>query len=260
MLISNAQAVLESIRTGSGKVLYVQTGRTNQRIDAIIRAAKARHIAIQTVSADELNAMVGERHRGVVLDTNAATGEAARRKGRGASSAGSEAVIGTSVPYEEWLKDFAESTAMLVFLDGITDPHNLGAILRSADIFQADAVVIPNRRSAAITSTVVEISSGASHYVRLFQVTNLNRAVQQAQKEGFWIYGADMNGTAASEIDLRGKVGLIMGSEGFGLHQQTTKLCDGIVSIPMRGNVDSLNVSVAAGVLMYEVRRQHGWK
>jgi len=150
------------------------------------------------------------------------------------------------------------SDALVVVLDGITDPHNYGAILRSCDQFGADLVIVGNRRSAKDAEVVSKTSAGAVSWVPLAFVPNLVRSVELLKEAGFWVYGADMRGEAVYEKDLTGRVVLIMGSEGSGLSRLLKETCDGMVAIPTSGKVDSLNVSVAAGVLLYEARRQRG--
>jgi 23S rRNA (guanosine2251-2'-O)-methyltransferase len=159
--------------------------------------------------------------------------------------------------YHEYLEDFdRRQEALVLLLDEITDPQNLGAILRSADLFNVDLVVIPQRRSAHETAAVKVASAGASAYVPTVTVTNLARTMEELKQAGFWIYGAQAGGEAAEKVRLSGKLALVMGSEGKGLRRLVSEGCDGFVSIPMGGHIDSLNVSVAAGILLYEVRRQ----
>ena len=146
-------------------------------------------------------------------------------------------------------------------LDGVTDPHNIGAILRSCDQFGIDVLVVPERRSASPlqdSQTIARTSAGASAWVPTATVTNLVRTVEQLKEAGFWIFGADANGTPAPETQFPGRTCLIMGSEGSGISRLLARSCDTIVSIPTCGKIDSLNVSVAAGVLLYErYRQQH---
>jgi len=158
------------------------------------------------------------------------------------------------------LKGIAGQAALVLLLDGITDPHNFGAILRTADQFQADAVLVTQRRAAHETQTVVKTSSGASSYVTLVTVPNLRQAVETLKENEFWVYGADVSGTEASAVNLQGRVALILGSEGKGMRTLVRESCDGLVRIPAGGHVDSFNVSVAAGILLYEVRRQQGFR
>lgn len=144
-----------------------------------------------------------------------------------------------------------------MILDGITDPHNLGAILRSADQFGADLVLIPERRAVQANETVVKVSSGAAQYVPVAVVTNLTREIKTLKDNGFWIYGADMNGDSSYSEKFASRTCIVMGSEGDGISTLVRRNCDYIVSIPMQGHIDSLNVSVAAGILMYEFRREN---
>jgi len=145
--------------------------------------------------------------------------------------------------------------AVVLVLDSITDPHNLGAILRSCDLFNVDLVITGQKRSASVNETVLRISSGAARYVNMATVTNLNRELQTLKDTGFWVYGADMSGTSSYKTKFAPRSVIVMGSEGNGLSRLVSSNCDEIVSIPMSGHIDSLNVSVAAGILLYEVRR-----
>lgn len=148
----------------------------------------------------------------------------------------------------------------LVILDQIEDPHNLGAIIRSAESFGFDGVVIPERRSASVTSTVYKTSAGAINNIKVYRVKNLTRSIKDLKDKGFWIYG--LAGEAESSIDkadLTGKVGLVVGNEGSGISRLVRDNCDMLVNIPMLGRVNSLNASVAAGISMYELLRQNGF-
>ncbi|MBN2535106.1 MAG: 23S rRNA (guanosine(2251)-2'-O)-methyltransferase RlmB [Spirochaetales bacterium] len=148
--------------------------------------------------------------------------------------------------------------ALILILDGITDPHNYGAILRSADQFGVDIVIIPDRKSAKDTRTVSVTSAGASSYIIQVPVPNLSRAIDFLKDKGFWVYGADLHGNPVNHIDLKGKIALVVGSEGKGIRRLVMEKCDVCVMIPTCGHVDSLNVSVATGILLYEIRRQQG--
>ena len=164
-----------------------------------------------------------------------------------------------SIDLDSYLENLNSENAFVIILDGITDPHNLGAIIRSSDQFYADMVLIPSRNSAKDNATVSKTSAGADNYVNINVVTNISRAMDQLKKAGFWIYGADMNGNSINKTNLTGRVVLVMGSEGKGLRELTRTRCDNLISIPAKGNVDSLNVSVAAGIMMYEIRRQQNF-
>ncbi|MDI6706479.1 MAG: 23S rRNA (guanosine(2251)-2'-O)-methyltransferase RlmB [Bacillota bacterium] len=144
---------------------------------------------------------------------------------------------------------------LVIILDKITDPHNLGAIIRTANCCGAHAVIIPRRNSAGVNSTVIKASAGAVEHIPVVQVTNLVRAIEELKGMGLWIAGADMEGESMYNADLKGALGLVIGSEGKGISRLVKGKCDFIVSIPMKGEISSLNASVAAGVLMYEILR-----
>lgn len=157
------------------------------------------------------------------------------------------------------LSDFIKSienreTVRVFILDSITDPHNFGAILRSADQFDMDLVITRNKRSAKENDTVAQTSAGAINYVNILSTVNLNTTIDELKRHGFWVFGADIQGTPLPQAKLDGRIAIVMGSEGKGLSRLTADKCDSKVTIPTFGNVDSLNVSVAAAVLMYEIR------
>lgn len=157
---------------------------------------------------------------------------------------------------EDCVKELAmKETGLVLILDSITDPHNVGAIIRSADQFGVDLVILPEHRGSTDFEVIARTSAGASSWVNIVLVPNLVRAVEQLKEAGFWIYGADSGGTAAPKLDIAKKTALVMGSEGTGMARLLRQKCDTIVSIPTQGKLDSLNVSVAAGILLYEIRR-----
>jgi 23S rRNA (guanosine2251-2'-O)-methyltransferase len=163
-----------------------------------------------------------------------------------------------NISLEEFLTDLEEGAPVLtLILDDITDPHNYGAILRSCDQFGVDLVLSRNRRNAKHADVISKTSAGTIAWVPQAETPNLVRAAEQLKDAGFWIYGADMAGETVYTKDLRGRVALVLGSEGAGISRLLRDCCDGMVSIPSMGKIDSLNVSVAAGVLLYEVRRQN---
>jgi 23S rRNA (guanosine2251-2'-O)-methyltransferase len=177
-------------------------------------------------------------HRGLVLEV----------------SGGGETSVFSFDSFLESLGD--KKKVLAVMLDEITDPHNFGAILRSCDQFGADIVITRNKRSAKHADVVAKTSAGASAWVPSVEVANLPRAVEQLKEAGFWVYGADMTGKAVYDTVLSGRVCVILGGEGAGLSRLLAEKCDALVSIPSLGRIDSLNVSVAAGVVLYEVIRQ----
>ncbi|MFN7924153.1 MAG: 23S rRNA (guanosine(2251)-2'-O)-methyltransferase RlmB [Bryobacteraceae bacterium] len=157
------------------------------------------------------------------------------------------------------VEDIADSVRLVVALDGVEDPHNLGAILRTAHAAGAGAVLIPERRAASVTGVVAKAAAGALEHVPLVRVTNLNRALESLKKRGYWIYGLDERGAEDyDKIEYNVPTVIVAGGEGKGLHQLTREHCDGVVRIPMAGAIASLNVSVAVGVALFEWRRRFG--
>lgn len=238
-------AIEEALKkAGMGSTLYIQRNG-GERIQSLEREALLTgKVAVKKLSKEELSRMmIGVDLRGALLDMQGPR--------RGASRL-------TETTVDEFLHSLnEESGAMVLILDGITDPHNLGAILRSADQFGVDLVLIPERRSVQANETVVKVSSGAAQYVPVAVVTNLTREIKALKDNGFWIYGADMSGDNSYTEKFAPRTAIVMGSEGDGISSLVKKNCDCIVSIPMRGHIDSLNVSVAAGILMYEFRRNN---
>lgn len=213
-------------------------GKKNARTTALVALAKEQRVAVRDTTDAELTKLAaGREQRGAILVLPEG------RKTR-------------EVTLETFLDEFDGETGLVVLLDGVTDPQNYGAVLRSADQFSADLVVIPARRSASDTPAVSAASAGAVAWVPHAVVPNLTRALEMLKAKDFWIYGADMNGTPAPEAKLTGRVALVLGSEGKGLSRLVKENCDVVVSIPTTGKLDSLNVSVSAGILMYEIRRQ----
>ena len=145
---------------------------------------------------------------------------------------------------------------MFVVLDEVLDPHNLGSVIRVAECAGATGVIIPNRRSATVNETVVRTSAGATAYMPVIKVSNLNQAIEEMKKQNIWVYAADMDGAQMHKTNLKGDIALVVGGEGTGVKALTKKLCDGVISIPMFGKVNSLNASVSAGIVLYEAVRQ----
>ncbi len=175
-----------------------------------------------------------------------------------AGSAAHQGVValGAAMQYAE-LEDVAERAHMLVVLDGVEDPHNLGAVIRTAHAAGADAVVVPERRAAGLTETVAKAAAGALEYLPVARVTNVNRALEDLKKRGFWIYGVDERGDQDYDrMDYAERAALVFGAEGKGLHQMVRQHCDVLLRIPMAGKISSLNVSVAAGVVLFEWKRR----
>ena len=239
-IIEGRNAVLEAFRAGKTiDKLYVQEGIKDGPVQSIIREAKKQDTIVNFVSRERLNKMSQEgRHQGVIA--HAAAYEYAE--------------------VEDILKAAEEKgePPFIFLLDGIEDPHNLGAIIRTANLAGAHGVIIPKRRSVSITETVAKTSAGAVEYMPRARVTNMARTIEQLQEAGLWIAARDMDGDTLTEADLKGPIGIVIGSEGFGVSRLVREKCDFIVSIPMRGRITSLNASNAASILMYEIVRQRG--
>lgn len=219
--------------------LLVQSGRHDQRMTELLSLAEAHDISRNTLSRVKLEELVGEHsvHQGVV----------ARCKPMAAWT-------------EKDLMDCIEASTdrvVILILDGVQDPHNLGACLRSANAFGVTAVIAPKDRAVALTDVVRKVSCGAADQTPFIAVTNLNRVIKNLQEAGVWFVGLDSEATLSlSEVDLKGNIGIVMGGEGQGLRRLTREICDYLAKIPMRGTVESLNVSVATGVALYETQRQ----
>jgi 23S rRNA (guanosine2251-2'-O)-methyltransferase len=214
----------------------VAPGRGDARIQNLVRLCRASGVPVRSVPRDQLTRLAGTaHHQGVVAIT------AEKRYS----------------DLEDLLAHRRGQYAFLVVLDGIEDPHNLGAIIRTAEGAGSDGIVIPDRRAAGVTATVVKASAGASEHLPIAKVTNIGRAVEELKSRNVWTVGLDERGTKVyHELDYKMDCALVLGAEGHGLHEQIRKKCDFLVSIPMLGKVASLNVSVAGAVVMYEVARQ----
>ena len=237
-------AIEEALKKApAGSTLYLARGAGKAVATLEREAMLTGKVAIRKLSREELSRMLPDSDvRDAILDLGGPRRGASRLK-------------------ETTVKEFCASLkegqgALVLILDGITDPHNLGAILRSADQFGVDLVIIPERRSVQANETVVKVSSGAAQYVPLSVVTNLSREIDKFKDNGFWIYAADMNGESSYKEKFAERTLLVMGSEGAGISQIVRKNSDYIVSIPMRGHIDSLNVSVATGILLYQYRAE----
>ena len=219
-------------------LLLALESRDDARMRQVLELAQKANVPVRRVARAELDELVpGVSHQGVVAET------------------GSAPAIG-----EKDLVDFLDGLqrpAFLLILDGVQDPHNLGACLRTADAAGVDAVILPRDRSAPLNATVRKVACGAAESVPVVRVTNLARVIRAVRDRGIWIYGAA--GEAESslyETDLSGPLALVLGGEGRGLRRLTREHCDGLVAIPLDGSVSSLNVSVATGVCLFEARRQ----
>ena len=236
--VEGRNAVLEAFRSGKAvDKLFVLERCEDGPVRTILREAKKHDTMVKFVKKERLDQMSETgKHQGVIAMTAAYTYaevedilEAAREKGE---------------------------PPFLLLLDNIEDPHNLGAIIRTANLAGAHGVIIPKNRAVGLTATVARTSAGALHYTPVAKVTNLARTIEELKKQGMWFVCADMGGTQMYDLDLKGSIGLVIGNEGEGVSKLVREKCDFIASIPMQGDIDSLNASVAAGVLAYEIVRQ----
>jgi 23S rRNA (guanosine2251-2'-O)-methyltransferase len=221
-------------RPDSVRAIYVAAARRDPRARELIARAEAARCAVHRVDDEHLAKLAGNAsHQGVVATVDAAY---------------------PHVTLDDVLDALAEP-ALLLVLDGVTDPHNLGACLRNADAFGAHALIVPKDRAVGITATAAKAASGAVDTVPLVTVTNLARALRELKSKGVWILGAEAGGESLFDADLSGPVAWVLGAEGAGLRRLTREHCDRLVGIPLAGSVESLNVSVASGVCLFATRR-----
>lgn len=237
--VEGRNSVLELLESDNDiNKLYVQSGEKHGAIIKIIAKAKEKKVVISEIDKNKLDQM-SETHN-------------------------HQGVIAIVPPYNyssvEEILELAKSKdekPFVIICDGIEDPHNLGSIIRTAECVGAHGVIIPKRRSAAVNATVNKTSAGAVAYVKVARVTNLNDTIKELQDNGVWIYGTDMDGTDNyNEVKYDSGVGIVVGSEGFGMSRLVKENCDFLVRIPMAGKINSLNASVSASIVMYEVMNQ----
>lgn len=237
-MIEGRNAVLEAFRSGKPiDKLYVLDGCQDGPVRTIVREARKHDTLIRFVEKERLSQMSATgKHQGVIA-------------------------LAAAYEYSE-VEDMLElarergEDPFLILLDNIEDPHNLGAIIRTANLAGAHGVIIPKRRAVGLTATVAKTSAGALNYTPVAKVTNMTRTMEELKEKGLWFVCADMGGSSMYDLNLKGPIGLVIGNEGEGVSRLVKDHCDYIASIPMKGDIDSLNASVAAGVLAYEIVRQ----
>lgn len=237
-IIVGRNPIREAVKNGRElERILVQRGELSGSAREIVAKARERHIVVQEVDKARLDAIY-PNHQGMIAYASAAS-------------------------YSTVDDMFADAEAkgekpFLIVLDGITDPHNLGAIIRTAECVGAHGVIIQQRRSVGLTPAAVKAAAGAAEYMKVAKVVNITRTLAELKERGVWVIGADMDGQKLSETDLTGATALVIGAEGEGISRLVKDECDLTVALPMRGHIDSLNASVAAGVLMYAVRTARG--
>ena len=240
--LTGANGVAEAIKHGRGR-LYI--ARKSKRIEDLVDMAKRYGVPWKKISEPELKSIVKNmEHRGFALEVEG------RPRGQKLHTLDDLFSMSNAV-----------QTSLVLVLDGISDPGNLGAILRAADQFAADAVIVPRRRSVGReANSLSRTSSGAVEWVPLLEAANTDRCLRDLKQNGYWVWGADMSGKPAHGVNLKGRSAIVMGREGEGLHRLVRENCDGLIRIPTGGRLDSLNVAAAAAILMYEMRRQGGFE
>lgn len=234
-IVYGVHAVTESLQANTGNKLYVQDDLRGKNVEKIKDLAAEKKVSISWSPKKTLNEMTENGiHQGFVL--------------RVSEFAYSE--LSTILE-----KADQEDNPLVLILDGLTDPHNLGSILRTADATKVAGVIIPKHRAVGVTPVVSKTSTGAVEHVPIARVANLSQTLDKLKEEGFWIFGTDMNGTPSHKWNTSGKLALIIGNEGKGISANIKKQVDEMITIPMDGHVQSLNASVAAAILMYEVFR-----
>lgn len=234
-LIGGRNSVAESLRAGQVKKIFVKTGKKDGRLEELVHQAAESGIAVTEVEEDALSEMTGGiRHQGIA---------AALR------------------PYEyadldKVLAEVKEENPILILLDGIEDVRNLGAIVRTAECGGVAAVLLPKHKSSPVTAAAMKTAAGAFAYLPVCQTGNIRQTLESLKKRGFWVVAADMDGDVLYDSDLKRPLVIVMGAEGKGISPLTKKICDFSVRIPMKGKVSSLNVSVAAALILYEAVRQ----
>jgi 23S rRNA (guanosine2251-2'-O)-methyltransferase len=234
-IIAGRNPVMEAIRSGrSIESILVAKGERSGSVVAIIAKAKQKNIPVKDVDSKKLDFLAkGVNHQGIVAQC---------------------AVKEYSTLEDIFaLAEERGESPFIIVLDKIEDPHNLGAIIRTAECAGAHGVIIPERRSAGLSYTVEKTSAGALEYMPVVRVKNISAVLQKLKDKGIWVYGADMNGEHYKKVNFDGAVALVIGNEGKGISPLVAKDCDVIVSLPMKGKINSLNASVAAGILMYEI-------
>ena len=227
-----------------GKNVALEYLNSNKKIDTafiqnnfndydIINKIKRRNIKINTLNKFDMDKKVNGLHQGIILSVE-------------------------DYKYADIYDIISNEDSLIVMLDHIEDPHNFGAIIRSCEAAGVDGIIIPTDRSALVNATVIKTSVGTTEKMKIARVTNLNSTIKLLKDKGYWIFGTDMDGTNYSELDYRGKTCIICGNEGYGMSKLTKENCDFIASIPMKGEVNSLNASVATAIIVFEAVKQRG--
>jgi 23S rRNA (guanosine2251-2'-O)-methyltransferase len=234
MIIYGLNPIIETIRSRPDRIRYIGVSRdSGNKLQKAISEARQAGLQVRQMPPEQIERLTGGGvHNGIVADVE-------------------------ETGYADFDEEIArEATRFILILDGLTDPQNFGAILRVAEGFGVNLVVMPEHESVGLTPTAVKASAGASQWVPVAKVTNLARAIETLKKDGYWVYAAGAGGDRPDEIDFSGKVALVMGNEGKGIRRNVLEHCDRTVTIPMMGRIESFNVATAAAILCYEIARQ----
>ena len=238
MYIYGRNPIKEAYRAGKTiEKLFIVKGEFDPTLSTIRKLAKEQRTVVSLVDKATLDKMAnGGNHQGIVASV-------------------------TDFEYSDVddivaLARKKDEPLLVVILDGITDPHNLGAIIRSAECFGAHGIIIPKHRSVSVNDTVIKVACGATEHILVAKVTNVNDAIRELKDQNVWVYATDFDGDNPKTVNLNGDIAIVIGSEGDGIHRLTKELCDATLTIPQYGKVNSLNASVAAGIVLYEAVRQ----
>lgn len=236
MIISGKNSVYEALNSNKTiNKVFILNNLHNDFCDKVLNLCKQRHIRFDFVSRQKLDSL-SKDHQGFVAEV-------------------------TDFNYstvEDILSSRKDSGNFIIILDGIQDPHNFGSIIRVCECAGVDGIIIENRRSCVVNDTVYKTSCGAINYMKIAKVTNINDVIKSLQKQNIWVYCAEACGNTIYKTNFNGNIAIVLGSEGFGVGALTKKICDGIISLPMFGKVNSLNVSTATSAVVYEAIRQRG--
>ncbi len=233
MKIEGKNAVREAFKAGTTiEKITVLKGASDRDTSSVVALAREKGVKISYVTREVLDReSVTGRHQGMIATV-------------------------TDFEYSSLEEILSADNPLIVILDGVEDPHNLGSVIRVAECAGASGIIIGKHRSCQVNETVVRVSAGATQHVKVARVTNISYAIEQLKEKNIWVYAADMDGDSIYDTDLTGPCAIVVGGEGEGVHPTTRKVCDGILSLPMFGKVNSLNASVATGIALYEVVRQ----
>ena len=229
MLVFGKNVVLEYLN--SDKKIYKAYIQNNFNDYDLINKVKHKNIKLQTLTKFDMDKKVSGLHQGIILDVE-------------------------DYKYADIYDIISDEDSLIVMLDHIEDPHNFGAIIRSSEAAGVDGIIIPTDRSVEVNSTVIKTSVGTTEKMKIARVTNLNSTIKLLKDKGYWIFGTDMDGTDYTKLDYKGKTCIICGNEGFGMSKLVRENCDFIASIPMQGEVNSLNASVATAIIVFEAVKQ----